>query len=106
MLLVSLLILEAKHADFDQAFTQADLDDEIFMRLPARWTINAWICYNPHGCTHSLGKQAPNGNCAKYNRGRIHRPQYMRSRTHPPQSYLTGINKIRSCDQGGQLLSQ
>ena len=37
MMLSTILGLESRQVDFDQAFTQADLDDDVFMRLPPQW---------------------------------------------------------------------
>jgi hypothetical protein len=33
--------LESRHVDFDQAFTQADLEDNVYMHLPQGWQVDA-----------------------------------------------------------------
>ena len=41
MILASMMNLESRQIDFDQAFTQADLKDDIYMHLPQGWQVDA-----------------------------------------------------------------
>ena len=40
MILVSMMNLESRQINFDQAFTQADLEDDIYMCLPQGWQVD------------------------------------------------------------------
>ena len=40
MILASMMNLESRQIDFDQAFTQADLEDNVYMHLPQGWQVD------------------------------------------------------------------
>ena len=40
MILASMLHLESRQIDFTQAFTQADVEEAVYMRLPQGWQVD------------------------------------------------------------------